>query len=187
MTKKYEQRKMAHQIKVATEHNGYSLEVDGSGYFYFSVAELVEGFFTHVGIGIADYCDEQTMRDLITACATYPNEGDAIKAVSKLQAEIEALHQSHGNDLETIRDLKARNAKIAEELASVKLKLNRYLDKPVKPKKPNVSTKVHPTLSDADEKPKALRIIRKPHIKVKPSEAVDKELEAKLKAKGVLK
>ena len=178
---------MAHQVTMVTIANGYQLTVDGTEYFYFSVAELVEGFFTHVGLGIADYCDEQTMRDLITACATYPNEGDAIKAVSKLHAEIEALHQNHGNYLETIRDMKARNAKIAEELASVKLKLNRYLDKPVKPKKPKVTTNVHPTLADADEKPKVLRIIRKPHIKVKPSEAVDAELEAKLKARGVLK
>lgn len=211
MAKKYKQREMAHRVKVETAPNGYSLDVDGNGYMYFTLAELVEGFFIHVGLGIADYCDEQTMRDLMTACATWPKEGDAIKAVGGLEAKVQALEQAHQRDLRNIETLKSRMTQAADELAKTKKRLNFYIEENEKQKK-HILRLENPDAPE-DDKPKAnwkkSRIHKadisstKKIIKVKPGPPIDKpkverrgrppktkdheELEQKLKAKGVIK
>ena len=183
-------KKKTHKILLVTVPNGYSLEVDGTGYMYFTLPELVEGFFTHIGLGIANYCEEQVMRDLLTACATYPNEGDAIQAVAKLEAECEALRQSHYRDNAAIRDLKDRLAKTAQELADTKAKLARFistLKPPKKKQKVKKSEIIH--LDEAGMLPKKQRNKKGPKeiIKVKPSKTIDPELESRLREKGVLK
>ena len=211
MAKKYEQREMAHKVRLMTTPNGYSLDVDGNGYMYFTLAELVEGFFIHVGLGIVDYCDEQTMRDLMTACATWPKEGDAIKAVGGLEAKVQALEQAHKRDLRNIETLKSRMTQAADELAKTKKRLNFYIEENEKQKK-HILRLENPDAPE-DDKPKANWKKRRIHkadipstkkiIKVKPGPPIDKpkverrgrppktkdheELEQKLKAKGVIK
>jgi polyhydroxyalkanoate synthesis regulator phasin len=71
----------------------YSLDVDGKGYLYYSVAELVEGFLYHVGLSNENYADKQVIADLIEACATYPKEGQAIEAAAKMKSQVETLEQ----------------------------------------------------------------------------------------------
>ena len=211
MAKKYEQREMAHKVRLMTTPNGYSLDVDGNGYMYFTLAELVEGFFIHVGLGIVDYCDEQTMRDLMTACATWPKEGDAIRAVGGLEAKVQALEQAHQRDLRNIETLKSRMTQAADELAKTKKRLNFYIEENGKQKK-HILRLESPDAPE-DDKPKVYwkksRIHKadipstKKIIKVKPGPPIDKpkverrgrppktkdheELEQKLKAKGVIK
>ena len=212
MAKKYEQREMAHKVRLMTTPNGYSLDVDGNGYMYFTLAELVEGFFIHVGLGIVDYCGEQTMRDLVTACATWPKEGDAIKAVGGLEAKVKTLEQAHQRDLRNIETLKSRMTQVADELVKTKKRLNFYIEENEKQKK-HIFKLENPDAPE-DDKPKAnwkkSRIHKadipspKKIIKVKPGPPIDKpakverrgrppktkgheELEQKLKAKGVLK
>lgn len=179
-------------IKVVTHPNGYDLTVgDETSYMYFTLAELVEGFMYHVGLDIVKFADEETIRNLITACATYPKEGDAIQAVSKLEAENEALRQSHLRDNETIRDTKERLARTAQELADTKAKLARFVStiKPPKKEKPKVDKNI--TLEEAgiDKKKRTRKAKPKKEIvKVKPSsKPVDPELEKRLRAKGVLR
>ena len=126
---------MAHRVKVETAPNGYSLDVDGNGYMYFTLAELVEGFFTHVGLGIVDYCDEQTMRDLMTACATWPKEGDAIKCAAEQQKTIDTLDQAHKKALNVIKQIKQSNVKLADDLTKTKKRLDFYIEENEKQKK----------------------------------------------------
>jgi hypothetical protein len=214
MAKKYKQREMSHKVRVETAPNGYSLDVDGNGYMYFTLAELVEGFFTHVGLGIVDYCDEQTMRDLMTACATWPKEGDAIREIGEKQKAIDSLDQAHKRALRVIAQIKASNTKLADDLTKTKKRLDFYIEENDKMKK-RIFRLENPDAPE-DEKPKVNwkkgRIHKdeivvempKKIIKVKPGPPIDKpakverrgrppktkeheELEQKLKAKGVLK
>lgn len=212
MAKKYKQREMAHRVKVETAPNGYSLDVDGNGYMYFTLAELVEGFFTHVGLGIVDYCDKQTMRDLMTACATWPKEGDAIKCAAEQQKTIDTLDQAHKKALNVIKQIKQSNVKLADDLTKTKKRLDFYIEENEKQKK-HIFRLENPDAPE-EEKPKINwkkgRIHKaeipspKKIIKVKPGPPIDKpvkverrgrppktkdheELEQKLKAKGVLK
>ena len=211
MAKKYKQREMAHRVKVETAPNGYSLDVDGNGYMYFTLAELVDGFFTHVGLGIVDYCDEQTMRDLMTACATWPKEGDAIKCAAEQQKTIDTLDQAHKKAMNVIKQIKQSNVKLADDLTKTKKRLDFYIEENEKQKK-HIFRLENPDAPEG-EKPKINwkkgRIHKaeipspKKIIKVKPGPPIDKpkverrgrppktkdheELEQKLKAKGVLK
>lgn len=212
MAKKYKQREMAHRVKVETAPNGYSLDVDGNGYMYFTLVELVEGFFTHVGLGIVDYCDEQTMRDLMTACATWPKEGDAIKCAAEQQKTIDTIDQAHKKAMNVIKQIKQSNVKLADDLTKTKKRLDFYIEENEQQKK-RIFKLENPDAPE-EEKPKVNwkkgRIHKaeipspKKIIKVKPGPPIDKpvkverrgrppktkgheELEQKLKAKGVLK
>ncbi len=60
------------KVSVKTLPNGYSLDVDGKGYMYFTLQELVEGIFVHVGLHKLDWLERDTITDLMTACATWP-------------------------------------------------------------------------------------------------------------------
>ena len=206
---------MAHRVKVETAPNGYSLDVDGNGYMYFTLAELVEGFFTHVGLGIVDYCDEQTMRDLMTACATWPKEGDAIKFAAEQQKTIDTLDQAYKKAMNVIKQIKQSNVKLADDLTKTKKRLDFYIEENEKQKK-HIFRLENPDAPVEEAAPKKNwkkgRIhkddivveLPKKIIKVKPGSHIDKpakverrgrppktkdheELEQKLKAKGVLK
>ena len=209
--RKYKQKEMVHKVRVETVPNGYTMDVDGNGFMYYTLAELIEGVFTHIGLGIVDYCDEKTMRDLMTACALWPNEGDAIKAVAGLEAKVQALEQAHQRDLRNIDTLKSRMTQAADELAKTKKRLNFYIEENEKQKK-HIFRLENPDAPE-EEKPKVnwkkSRIHKadipstKKIIKVKPGPPIDKpkierrgrppktkdheELEQKLKAKGVIK
>lgn len=207
--KKYEQREMKHKITIRTVPNGYVMDVDGTGFMYYTLNELIEGFFVHVGLGIVKFMDEQTMRDLLTACATFPKEGDAIQAVAGLQAKVYALEDSHRRDTTAIANLKARNAEIAEELAKTKHRLSYYvseeekakkeaeLEQEPKPKRNWKLDRIHKDEVVGKKKiikvkpgPKPLDIKPAPKEKPKrgrPKSKEHQELEDKLRAKGVLK
>ena len=184
-------------VRVRTLPNGYDLDVDGTGFMYFTINELIEGFFVHVALEEVDYMDKKTMQDLITACAIYPNEGDAIKATTRFHEQIEALEQSHQRDASVIANLKARIVAISDELAKTKRKLNAYVTKEKKAKKEDEKYKPK-SKWDGTIIHKADIVTKKKIIKVKPDakplemKPVPKskdcsELEKKLKEKGVLK
>ena len=210
------QRKMAHHVSVKTIPNGYAMDVDKTGYMYYTLAELVEGFLVHVGLGVVDYCEKETMRDLITACGTFPKEGQAIQAVAGLQAKIEALEQSHKRDLREIETRKQQNLKLSEELTKTKRRLNLYISEDNEAKKA-AKAKAE---SEADDDTKTKKnwteqrlhksevVEPKKIIKVKPADkpvnivpapkekqkvgrprkyAKDPDLEEKLRKRGVIK
>ena len=207
---------MAHNVSVRTIPNGYALDVDTTGYMYYTLAELVEGFFVHVGLGVVDYCDEETMRDLITACGTFPKEGQAIQAAAGLQAKIEALEQSNRRYFREIETRKLQNLKISEELTKIKRRLNLYISEDNEAKK--AAKAKAEAESDDDTKPKKDWTKQRLHkdevvtpkkiIKVKPADkpvnivpapkekakvgrprkyAKDPDLEEKLRKRGVIK
>lgn len=159
-------------IKIETRRNGYDMTVGEQGYFYFSLAELLEGFLYHVGLDIVKYADKNTIHDLILACATYPKEADAIKAVAKLKAQIEAMEQSHQNSINAIEDLKQRNAEIAEELAKAREQIKYLMPKP----KPEKKERKNINLREAGIPYKTRRQAKEAS-----------ELEEHLREKGVLK
>lgn len=214
MAKKYKQREMSHKVRVETAPNGYSLDVDGNGYMYFTLAELVEGFFTHVGLGIVDYCDEQTMRDLMTACATWPKEGDAIREIGEKQKAIDSLDQAHKRALRVIAQIKASNTKLADDLTKTNKRLDFYIEENEQQKK-RIFRLENPDAPEEEKqkvnwkkgrihKDEIVVEMPKKIIKVKPWPPIDKpakverrgrppktkeheELEQKLKDRGIIK
>jgi hypothetical protein len=143
------------KVSVQTLPNGYSLDVDGKGYMYFTLQELVEGIFVHVGLHKLDWFERDTITDLMTACATWPKDGDAIQEAARLTAQVEALQQSRAKDASTIATLKNQLATTSKKLTDTTAKLARFLsdEKHVEEEpKPKGETKA---VSKGDVLPKA--------------------------------
>jgi hypothetical protein len=137
-------KKQLTKVSVQTVPNGYSLDVDGKGYMYFTLQELVDGIFVHVGLHKLDWLERDTITDLMTACATWPKEGDAIQEAARLTAQVETLQQSRTRDASTIATLKNQLASTSKKLTDTTAKLARFLseEKPVEAKEnPNTEQK----------------------------------------------
>lgn len=116
------------KITLETLPNGYALTVDVDHYMYFNEEDLLTGFFAHVGLKMSNPLDKDLMRDLMTACAIWPHEGEAIQAAAKMERIIEELRQKSNRDTDTIRDLKARIETLTKKLDETTMKLKRYID-----------------------------------------------------------
>lgn len=103
------------QINIMTHNNGYALTVGDAKYMYFTEEKLVEGIFVHIALGIEDYMSQENIQSLITACATWPKEGDAIQAAATLMDENESLREKIMRLQKTIRDLKERIDRLTGE------------------------------------------------------------------------
>jgi hypothetical protein len=148
-------KKQFMKVSVQTLPNGYSLDVDGKGYMYFTLQELMEGIFVHVGLHKLDWLERDTITDLLTACATWPKEGDAIQEAARLTAQVETLQQSRTRDASTIATLKNQLASTSKKLADTTAKLALFLssEKPVEAKEnPDTEPK---NVSKGDVLPKA--------------------------------
>lgn len=66
--------KKLQELHVSMLPNGYDVKIGKKSMLYFNEQELLEGLFVHIGLKIDDYMNKQTIRDLMTACATYPKE-----------------------------------------------------------------------------------------------------------------
>ena len=79
------------EIRVSMLPNGYDVKVDKKNMLYFNEQELLEGLFVHIGLKIDDYMNKQTIHDLMTACATYPDGTKAIEEITRLEGIIKEL------------------------------------------------------------------------------------------------
>ena len=78
-------------IKVENVPNGYTLNVNGQGYMYFTTEELVEGFLVHVGMKEADFLSRDAIKKLIEACLKWKDNGKLVKELTKCKTTIERL------------------------------------------------------------------------------------------------
>lgn len=53
------------KIEVSTVKNGYTLDVDGKGYMYFNVGDMLAGILAHVGMGIKDPMEEKEILEVL--------------------------------------------------------------------------------------------------------------------------
>lgn len=121
-------KKQLTKVSVQTLPNGYLLNVEGNGYMYFTLQELLEGFFVHVGLNKLDWLDRDTITELLTACATWPKEGDAIQQAARLTAQVETLQQTRTKNSTTIAELRSQLASMSQKLADTTAKLARFLN-----------------------------------------------------------
>jgi hypothetical protein len=92
------------EIKVLTLPNGYALTVASQEYLCFTLEQLLESVFVHIGIGLTEYMNRDTIKDLMTACATWPNAKDALKSLKMLQDE----NERHKKSIENLKNINHR-------------------------------------------------------------------------------
>ena len=108
------------KIKIDTLPNGYSVTIDGKQMLYFNEQELLEGMFVHVGLQLGDYMNKTTIRDLMNACATWPDAKKGLIALKDVQEQNTNLH----NQVENLKNIIKRKEAYIEELKAAKSKAN---------------------------------------------------------------
>lgn len=76
------------KIIVLTHPNGYELRVGGKEYMTFNEETLLAAIFAHVGCGIDKFMDVELSKNLLTAAASWPTAGEAIKGNAVLMKQI---------------------------------------------------------------------------------------------------
>ncbi len=74
------------KIEVFTAPNGYVLKVGNKEYLYFTVEQLIGGFFTRVGIEETEILTREMVESLMVAAATWKTVGEAYAANASLMA-----------------------------------------------------------------------------------------------------
>lgn len=99
-------------IRVESLPNGYSLTVNKQKYMAFTPERLMEEMFVHVGLGLDSYMNRDTISDLMTACATWPDAKDGLVALKKLQEENTKLNGT----IENLKNIQRRQENMIEQL-----------------------------------------------------------------------
>ena len=115
------------ELHVSMLPNGYDVKIGKKSILYFNEQELLEGLFVHIGLEIDDYMNKQTIHDLMTACATYPDGTKALEEIARLENVIKELREKI-NTLqvntrwhnEQIKHKEEVNVKLRQELKQMK-------------------------------------------------------------------
>ena len=115
------------ELHVSMLPNGYDVKIGKMSMLYFNEQELLEGLFVHIGLKIDDYMNKQTIHDLMTACATYPDGTKAIEEITRLEgiikelrAKINTLQVNTRWHNEQIKHKEEVNVKLRQELKQMK-------------------------------------------------------------------
>jgi cysteinyl-tRNA synthetase len=85
------------KIEVHTLPNGYSLDVDGTGYMYYNEIDLIAGFMAHVGLSETNYMDRGSIMSALMSAMI----GDAYSdAVTTLKQRVGLLTTQYTNTIE---------------------------------------------------------------------------------------
>lgn len=115
------------ELHVSMLPNGYDVKIGNKNMLYFNEQELLEGLFVHIGLKIDGYINKQTIRDMMTACATYPDGTKAVEEITRLEGIVKEL-RANINTLqvntrwhnEQIKHKEEVNVKLRKELKQMK-------------------------------------------------------------------
>ena len=71
------------KIEVHTLPNGYSLDVDGTGYMYYNEIDLIAGFMAHVGLSETNYMDRGSILSALMSAMIGDAYSDAVTTLKQ--------------------------------------------------------------------------------------------------------
>ena len=71
------------KIDVHTLPNGYSLDVDGTGYMYYNEIDLIAGFMAHVGLSETNYMDRGSIMSALMSAMIGDAYSDAVTTLKQ--------------------------------------------------------------------------------------------------------
>ena len=98
--KKQEQTRTA--LLVRTMSNGYSVDLEREGYMFYTLQDLMEGLFVHVGMNRLGVMTKEEIKEMVKAT----KNGCIVK---KLQAEVNELKDIIAEQKKEIRKLRIDN------------------------------------------------------------------------------
>lgn len=103
------------KIEITTINNGYSLNIEGNRYLYYSLNELLDGFIFHVGLNELDAVDNETRQSIIDAALKWQDNESLVKELLTLKTKHEIVTRQVKNlkkELERFRPEKKTRKKI---------------------------------------------------------------------------
>ena len=88
-------------LLVRTMVNGYSVDLEREGYMFYSVQDLLEGLFVHVGMNRLEAMEKKDIKAMVEAT----KDGSLVK---RLQAEVNELKATIDEQRKEIRSLKRK-------------------------------------------------------------------------------
>ena len=102
MEKRTEEKKPVRiPLLVRTVVNGYSVDLEREGYMFYSVQDLLEGLFVHVGMNRLEAMEKKDIKAMVEAT----KDGSLVK---RLQAEVNELKATIDEQRKEIRSLKRK-------------------------------------------------------------------------------
>ena len=102
MEKRTEEKKPVRiPLLVRTMVNGYSVDLEREGYMFYSVQDLLEGLFVHVGMNRLEAMEKKDIKAMVEAT----KDGSLVK---RLQAEVNELKATIDEQRKEIRSLKRK-------------------------------------------------------------------------------
>lgn len=95
-------------IKIRTHKSGYDMTVGGQGYIYFTLDELIDGFFCRVACGETKVMTKEEQRNLMQALKQWPTQKTLIEQIRRKDEEIQNLKQTdldHRSTIATLRNV----------------------------------------------------------------------------------
>ena len=96
-------------LLVRTMVNGYSVDLEREGYMFYSVQDLLEGLFVHIGINRLGAMTKEEIKTLLDAT----KDGSIVK---KLQAEVNELKEIIAEQKKENREQKRVIKELKQEL-----------------------------------------------------------------------
>ena len=96
-------------LLVRTMVNGYSVDLEREGYMFYSVQDLIEGLFVHVGMNRLGVMTKEEIKEMVKAT----KNGCIVK---KLQAEVNELKDIIAEQKKEIREQKRVIKELKQEL-----------------------------------------------------------------------
>jgi translation initiation factor 2B subunit (eIF-2B alpha/beta/delta family) len=95
-------------ITIRTHKSGYDMTVNGQGYMYFTLKELIEGFFCRVACSETKVMTKAEQRNLMQALKQWPTQKTLIEQIKHKDEEIQEYRQTdldHRSTIATLRNV----------------------------------------------------------------------------------
>ena len=120
-------------IEVKTLPNGYSLKFDGmsqaGGYLYFTPEQLLEGFMAHIGLGMTDQLDMETIQDFLVTAINWRDNKACVKEIERLKTALRIVRGRRAALARILIAERNRYISLMDDVGSAHAELKDYPDK----------------------------------------------------------
>ena len=117
------------KIKIETVPNGYSMEIDGKGYMYFNVQDLLAGILAHLGMGEKEPMTNEEILEVLFDALLGSDHAKKVKTmrsdIMKLEGEYREKLERLNKTFSRIREYERITDSLEGDLSKVRIDIRR--------------------------------------------------------------